>query len=182
VVDINDFDEAAPGPWHWDLRRLAVGLVVAGGGEASARAAVAAYRAALAHAAEAAQAAPCTADLPVAGVAAAWQALELNQADASTDDARARRVIKAVGRLDARDRNAKTARAPRPTSRTRSTRWRPGQRARAPRRTASVAHHPRMCSAGRAGWARAAGATCFWPWTRPRADGFCCRSRRRGIR
>jgi hypothetical protein len=64
VVDINDFDEAAPGPWHWDLRRLAVGLVVAGGGEASAHAAEAAYRAALAHAAHGAQAAPCTADLP----------------------------------------------------------------------------------------------------------------------
>ena len=23
VVDINDFDETAPGPWEWDLKRLA---------------------------------------------------------------------------------------------------------------------------------------------------------------
>jgi uncharacterized protein (DUF2252 family) len=30
VIDLNDFDEAHPGPWEWDLRRLAVSLWVAG--------------------------------------------------------------------------------------------------------------------------------------------------------
>lgn len=30
VVDINDFDETAPGPWEWDLKRLAASLVLAG--------------------------------------------------------------------------------------------------------------------------------------------------------
>jgi uncharacterized protein (DUF2252 family) len=30
VFDINDFDEAFPGPWEWDLKRLATSAVVAG--------------------------------------------------------------------------------------------------------------------------------------------------------
>ena len=30
VFDINDFDETLPGPWEWDVKRLAVSLVVAG--------------------------------------------------------------------------------------------------------------------------------------------------------
>lgn len=30
VIDINDFDETVPGPWEWDLKRLATSLVVAG--------------------------------------------------------------------------------------------------------------------------------------------------------
>ncbi len=30
VFDINDFDEAHPGPWEWDLKRLAASAVVAG--------------------------------------------------------------------------------------------------------------------------------------------------------
>ncbi|MGQ0839903.1 DUF2252 domain-containing protein [Actinokineospora sp.] len=30
VMDINDFDETLPGPWEWDLKRLAVSLVLAG--------------------------------------------------------------------------------------------------------------------------------------------------------
>ncbi|GAB2574499.1 DUF2252 domain-containing protein [Streptomyces capparidis] len=30
VIDINDFDETVPGPWEWDLKRLAVSLVLAG--------------------------------------------------------------------------------------------------------------------------------------------------------
>jgi uncharacterized protein (DUF2252 family) len=31
VFDINDFDEAHPGPWEWDLKRLATSLFIAGG-------------------------------------------------------------------------------------------------------------------------------------------------------
>ncbi|QLY34526.1 DUF2252 domain-containing protein [Nocardia huaxiensis] len=30
VMDINDFDETIPGPWEWDLERLAASLVLAG--------------------------------------------------------------------------------------------------------------------------------------------------------
>ncbi|MFF5295865.1 DUF2252 domain-containing protein [Paractinoplanes globisporus] len=30
VFDINDFDETAPGPWEWDVKRLAASLAVAG--------------------------------------------------------------------------------------------------------------------------------------------------------
>ncbi len=52
VFDINDFDEAIAGPWEWDLKRLAVSLVVAGRerglgakeNRAAAMAAVAQYR------------------------------------------------------------------------------------------------------------------------------------------
>lgn len=30
VFDINDFDETAPGPWEWDVKRLAAGFEIAG--------------------------------------------------------------------------------------------------------------------------------------------------------
>ena len=30
IFDINDFDEAYPGPWEWDLKRLAASLAIAG--------------------------------------------------------------------------------------------------------------------------------------------------------
>ncbi|MEV6614660.1 DUF2252 domain-containing protein [Streptomyces sp. NPDC051051] len=30
VIDLNDFDETVDGPWEWDLKRLAVSLVLAG--------------------------------------------------------------------------------------------------------------------------------------------------------
>ena len=30
IFDINDFDETLPGPWEWDVKRLAASLVVAG--------------------------------------------------------------------------------------------------------------------------------------------------------
>nr|WP_304503248.1 DUF2252 family protein [Amycolatopsis sp. FDAARGOS 1241] len=30
VMDVNDFDETAPGPWEWDLIRLSASLVLAG--------------------------------------------------------------------------------------------------------------------------------------------------------
>ena len=29
VFDLNDFDETLPGPWEWDVKRLAASLVVA---------------------------------------------------------------------------------------------------------------------------------------------------------
>src|SRR5262249_52566555 len=30
VFDINDFDETAPGPWEWDVKRLAASFAIAG--------------------------------------------------------------------------------------------------------------------------------------------------------
>ena len=30
MFDINDFDETLPGPWEWDVKRLAASLSVAG--------------------------------------------------------------------------------------------------------------------------------------------------------
>src|SRR5215468_2855428 len=30
IFDINDFDESLPGPWEWDLKRLATSFVIAG--------------------------------------------------------------------------------------------------------------------------------------------------------
>src|SRR5436305_1222378 len=30
VFDINDFDETAPGPWEWDVKRLAASFVIGG--------------------------------------------------------------------------------------------------------------------------------------------------------
>jgi uncharacterized protein (DUF2252 family) len=31
VFDVNDFDETLPGPWEWDVKRLAASLEIAGG-------------------------------------------------------------------------------------------------------------------------------------------------------
>ncbi len=55
MFDINDFDETLPGPWEWDVKRLAASLVIAGrqngfsGKERAAvvRAAVGSYRTAM---------------------------------------------------------------------------------------------------------------------------------------
>jgi uncharacterized protein (DUF2252 family) len=57
VLDLNDFDEAHPGPWEWDLRRLAVSIWVAGRQngfddgdcEVAARSCVSAYRTHIRH-------------------------------------------------------------------------------------------------------------------------------------
>jgi uncharacterized protein (DUF2252 family) len=60
VIDLNDFDEAHPGAWEWDLRRLVASIWVAGrvnGAsedhcEAAARACAGAYRNEVGHLAE----------------------------------------------------------------------------------------------------------------------------------
>jgi uncharacterized protein (DUF2252 family) len=41
VFDLNDFDEVAPGPWEWDLKRLVASFAVAGGHMRSGRGAIA---------------------------------------------------------------------------------------------------------------------------------------------
>ncbi len=37
VFDVNDFDETLPGPWEWDVKRLAASLLVASRGNGHAR-------------------------------------------------------------------------------------------------------------------------------------------------
>jgi uncharacterized protein (DUF2252 family) len=37
VFDVNDFDETHPGPWEWDLKRLAASVVLAGRGVKASR-------------------------------------------------------------------------------------------------------------------------------------------------
>ncbi len=62
VFDVNDFDETLPGPWEWDLKRLAASFVLAGRSNGfdqdriatSVRASVAGYRDAMRHFASAA--------------------------------------------------------------------------------------------------------------------------------
>ena len=52
VFDLNDFDETLPGPWEWDVKRLAASVVLAGRANgftaddcaSAARAAVRSYR------------------------------------------------------------------------------------------------------------------------------------------
>jgi uncharacterized protein (DUF2252 family) len=54
--DLNDFDETAPGPWEWDIKRLAASIELAGRGngfadkerKAAVRGSIAAYREAMA--------------------------------------------------------------------------------------------------------------------------------------
>ena len=60
VFDLNDFDETHPGPWEWDLKRLAASLMVAartsglsdGDGGAAVRGCAAEYRAEMAKMAQ----------------------------------------------------------------------------------------------------------------------------------
>jgi uncharacterized protein (DUF2252 family) len=55
LFDLNDFDETLPGPWEWDLKRLATSVAVAArqsgvarrSGQEAARASVASYREAM---------------------------------------------------------------------------------------------------------------------------------------
>ncbi len=57
VFDLNDFDETLPGPWEWDVKRLAASLEIAGRDRgfkrkerrATVLAAVGAYREAMAE-------------------------------------------------------------------------------------------------------------------------------------
>ena len=47
MFDINDFDETLPGPWEWDVKRLAASFVIAGRDAASREAVAAIVRAVL---------------------------------------------------------------------------------------------------------------------------------------
>ncbi len=99
VLDLNDFDEAHPGGWEWDLRRLATSVWVAGRGngageddcEAAARACVSAYRRQM-HALY---------EQPL--LDRSFQRLDLEQLDATASDATLRtQITRAASRAERR--------------------------------------------------------------------------------
>jgi uncharacterized protein (DUF2252 family) len=89
VFDLNDFDEAHPGAWEWDLRRLVTSVWVAGRQNGSSEDAcrdavgrcVAAYRLQVAH----------LADQPL--LARSYERLDLDQLRRTATDKRMRREI-----------------------------------------------------------------------------------------
>jgi uncharacterized protein (DUF2252 family) len=112
LFDLNDFDETLPGPWEWDLKRLATSVVVAARdngvadreSERAARATVASYREAMRSfaaagpldtwyaRANAEEVARVVADRGVSRK-------ELSRVDAALDKARTRTSARAVRRL-----------------------------------------------------------------------------------
>ena len=130
VFDLNDFDEAHPGPWEWDLRRLVTSVWVAGRqngcSEATladaVRGCVAAYRAQVRHLAR----------LPL--LARAFERLDVDRLGESTDDGGFREEVRDATRR-ARRRTSDRA-LPRLTERAR--------RVAAHRRGSAPRHpHPR---------------------------------------
>jgi uncharacterized protein (DUF2252 family) len=93
VFDLNDFDEAHPGAWEWDLRRLATSIWVAGRQNGSSEDAcrdavcrcVASYRLQLAH----------LADQPL--LARSYERLDLDRLRRTAPDKRTRREIERAG-------------------------------------------------------------------------------------
>src|ERR1700744_3971261 len=81
VFQANDFDETRPGPFEWDVKRLAASVAIgardrdfkAAESEAAVRAAVSAYRTAMAQFAELGELDVWYARLDVEGVASQWQ-------------------------------------------------------------------------------------------------------------
>src|SRR5262245_59093487 len=82
VFDVNDFDETLPGPWEWDLKRLAASIAVGGrdrGFKRAARlriveAAVREYREAMGRLAADGELEAWYARLDVAAIAERWSA------------------------------------------------------------------------------------------------------------
>src|SRR6185436_16288711 len=81
VFDINDFDETLPGPFEWDVKRLAASVAIGGRDrgfaaaecETAVLASVSAYRTAMAQFAEMRELDVWYARLDVEGVASQWQ-------------------------------------------------------------------------------------------------------------
>jgi uncharacterized protein (DUF2252 family) len=103
LFDLNDFDETCPGPWEWDLKRLAASLVIAGQAngfsDKKCRGAVVAtvrrYREAMA-------------EFAAMGNLAVWYArVDVSQADelvdGDLDDRMRRRVEKTASKARSRD-------------------------------------------------------------------------------
>jgi uncharacterized protein (DUF2252 family) len=104
VLDLNDFDEAHPGSWEWDLRRLTASIWVAGRQnglsendcEGAAASCVAAYRHQVRHLAE----------QPL--LSRSFERLDLDRLQASTSDSSLRKAIEHAAR---RARNKTSDRA-----------------------------------------------------------------------
>ena len=111
VFDVNDFDETLPGPWEWDVKRLAASVALAGrsngfahGKTADAVAAsVAGYRTAMAHFAEQATLNVWYAELSVDKLAGALSKKDdRKRVSKSAKKARSRTSLKAMAKLTER--------------------------------------------------------------------------------
>jgi uncharacterized protein (DUF2252 family) len=111
VFDINDFDEALPGPWEWDVKRLAASFAIAGRDrgfdEAKRRsivlAAVRGYRESMRELAEKRNLDVWYLRLDVAAVLEQWQAeapkKDIKAADRNVAKARAKDSQRALSKL-----------------------------------------------------------------------------------
>jgi uncharacterized protein (DUF2252 family) len=111
VFDINDFDETLPGPFEWDVKRLAASVVIgardrgfsASECEAAVLASVSAYRTAMAQFAAMGELDVWYARLDVEGAASAWQQdakkAERRRLEKNLDKARNKDSLRALAKL-----------------------------------------------------------------------------------
>jgi uncharacterized protein (DUF2252 family) len=110
VFDVNDFDETLPGPWEWDLKRLATSFVVAGRDRdmtteecrAMAKKSVASYQDALAKFADMATMDIWYATLPVAKLAELTQGTAAKRMEKFQRKAESKNSLHALGKLSER--------------------------------------------------------------------------------
>jgi uncharacterized protein (DUF2252 family) len=111
VFDINDFDETLPGPFEWDVKRLAASVAIgardrgfkAPETEAAVLASVSAYRTAMAQFAEMGELDVWYARLDVEGVASQWQQdakkADRRRLEKNLDKARNKGSLRALAKL-----------------------------------------------------------------------------------
>jgi uncharacterized protein (DUF2252 family) len=111
VFDINDFDETLPGPFEWDVKRLAASVAIgardrgfkAAESEAAVLAAVSAYRTAMAQFAELGELDVWYARLDVEGAASQWQQeakkTERRRLEKNLEKARNKGSLRALAKL-----------------------------------------------------------------------------------
>jgi uncharacterized protein (DUF2252 family) len=111
VFDINDFDETLPGPFEWDVKRLAASVAIgardrgfkAAENETAVLAAVSAYRTAMAQFAEMGELDVWYARLDVEGAASQWQQeaskTERRRLEKNLDKARNKGSLRALAKL-----------------------------------------------------------------------------------
>ncbi len=111
VFDINDFDETLPGPFEWDVKRLAASVAIgardrgfkASESEAGVLASVSAYRTAMAQFAELGELDVWYARLDVEGAASQWQQeakkAERRRLEKNLDKARNKGSLRALEKL-----------------------------------------------------------------------------------
>ncbi len=111
VFDVNDFDETLPGPWEWDVKRLAASVALAGRSNGfghgktsdAVAASVAGYRTAMAHFAEQATLDVWYAELSVDELEAALtKKSDRKRLSKSAAKARSKTSLKAMAKLTER--------------------------------------------------------------------------------